>query len=204
MYLREIGRGQLLTAEDERYLACRLEEEAALRKLTRRLHEAFWNALGGSGANGPAVQFDGGGALPAPFAVSHLGAASFATAAAAIAELVSTVSPAPPATRVNRALAAAWLVTWSAPVGGWDRGTPWHGVSSDYATADGRWIRLQANYPHLRQAVLDEVVVVHPHGRLHDLVLARHDGGVGHVLAHTRSPVPIWSSSGTVAPKLWP
>ena len=39
MYLREIGRGHLLTAEDERYLACRLEEEVALDTLSRSLHD---------------------------------------------------------------------------------------------------------------------------------------------------------------------
>ncbi len=39
MYLREIGRGQLLTASDERYLACRLEEAVALRGLTERLQD---------------------------------------------------------------------------------------------------------------------------------------------------------------------
>ena len=39
MYLQEIGRGQLLTAEDERSLACRLEEDAALRSLTECLHD---------------------------------------------------------------------------------------------------------------------------------------------------------------------
>jgi len=39
MYLREIGRGQLLTAADERHLACRLEEATALRALTERLQD---------------------------------------------------------------------------------------------------------------------------------------------------------------------
>ena len=37
MYLREIGRGQLLTAEDERCLACRLEERVAYRQITEQL-----------------------------------------------------------------------------------------------------------------------------------------------------------------------
>jgi RNA polymerase primary sigma factor len=39
MYLREIGRGHLLTAEDERFLACRLEEAVALGSLSRSLHD---------------------------------------------------------------------------------------------------------------------------------------------------------------------
>jgi RNA polymerase primary sigma factor len=37
MYLREIGRGQLLTAEDERSLACRLEERVTLRAISGQL-----------------------------------------------------------------------------------------------------------------------------------------------------------------------
>ncbi len=97
--------------------------------------------------------------MPALFAVAHVGAASFATAGSAIADLVSLVSAAPPEVWVDRSLAAAWLRQWAEPVGGWDRGSPWHGVSTDYPTADGRWIRLQANYPHLRQAVLDTLGV---------------------------------------------
>jgi RNA polymerase primary sigma factor len=39
MYLREIGRGHLLTAEDERFLACRLEEAVALEGMSRSLHD---------------------------------------------------------------------------------------------------------------------------------------------------------------------
>lgn len=126
--------------------------------LTRRMQSLLWEALGGTAAATEQTSFIGGGVLPAPFAVAHLGAASFATAATAVSELVSTVAPAPPVA-IDRALAAAWLVSWSQPVGGWDRGTPWHGVSTDYATADGRWVRLQANYPHLRRAVLDTLGV---------------------------------------------
>lgn len=37
MYLHEIGRGQLLTADDEKWLACRLEEAARLKDTIRRL-----------------------------------------------------------------------------------------------------------------------------------------------------------------------
>ena len=39
MYLQEIGRGQLLTAEDERSLACRLEEATLLQTVNRVLYE---------------------------------------------------------------------------------------------------------------------------------------------------------------------
>jgi crotonobetainyl-CoA:carnitine CoA-transferase CaiB-like acyl-CoA transferase len=120
-------------------------------ELTRRLYESMWAALGGSGDLASVVSFAGGEVLPGPFAVSHVGAASFAAVGAAMADLVSTVTGEPPAVQVDRTLASVWLAHWSAPVG-WDRGTPWHGVSTDYPTADGRWVRLQANYHHLRRA----------------------------------------------------
>lgn len=127
------------------------EAATAGTELTRRLYESMWAALGGSGDLASAVSFAGDEVLPGPFAVSHVGAASFAAVGAAIADLVSTVTGAPPAVRVDRTLASVWLAHWSAPVG-WDRGTPWHGVSTDYPASDGRWVRLQANYDHLRRA----------------------------------------------------
>ena len=127
------------------------EAGTAGTELTRRLYQSMWAALGGPAGLASGVSFSGGEVLPGPFAVSHVGAASFAAVGAAIADLVSTVTGEPPAVRVDRALASAWLAYWSEPVG-WDRGTPWHGVSTDYAAADGRWVRLQANYDHLRRA----------------------------------------------------
>jgi crotonobetainyl-CoA:carnitine CoA-transferase CaiB-like acyl-CoA transferase len=127
------------------------EVETAGTELTRRLYRSMWAALGGHGAADDLVTFANGAVLPGPFAVSHVGAASFGAVGAAVADLVSTVTGAAPAVRVDRTLASVWLTQWSAPVG-WDRGTPWHGVSTDYAAGDGRWVRLQANYDHLRRA----------------------------------------------------
>jgi hypothetical protein len=127
------------------------EADTAGTELTRRLYQSMWAALGGSGDLASGVSFSGGEVLPGPFAVSQVGAASFAAVGAAVADLVSTVTGQPPAVHVDRTLASVWLAHWSAPVG-WDRGTPWHGVSTDYAASDGRWVRLQANYHHLRRA----------------------------------------------------
>jgi crotonobetainyl-CoA:carnitine CoA-transferase CaiB-like acyl-CoA transferase len=126
------------------------EAGSAGTELTRRLYQSMWAALGGP-ADAAEVTFTGGEVLAGPFAVSHVGAASVAAVGAAVADLVSTAAGKPPAVRVDRTLASAWLAHWSAPVG-WDRGTPWHGVSTDYAASDGRWVRLQANYEHLRRA----------------------------------------------------
>lgn len=127
------------------------EADTAGTVLSRRLYQSMWAALGGPGAAADLVEFENGEVLPGPFAVSHVGAASFAAVGAAVADLVSTVTGKTPAVRVDRTLASVWLAYWSAPVG-WDRGTPWHGVSTDYAASDGRWVRLQANYDHLRRA----------------------------------------------------
>jgi hypothetical protein len=127
------------------------EADTAGTELTRRLYQSMWAALGGPGDLVSGVSFSGGEVLPGPFAVSPVGAASFATVGAAVADLMSTVTGQPPAVHVDRTLASVWLAHWSAPVG-WDRGTPWHGVSTDYAASDGRWVRLQANYHHLRRA----------------------------------------------------
>jgi RNA polymerase primary sigma factor len=41
MYLHEIGRGQLLTAKDEKWLACRLEEVSMLDRIEQELSESF-------------------------------------------------------------------------------------------------------------------------------------------------------------------
>jgi crotonobetainyl-CoA:carnitine CoA-transferase CaiB-like acyl-CoA transferase len=127
------------------------EVDTAGTELTRRLYQRMWAALGGPGDLASGVTFANGAVLPGPFAVSHVGAASFGAVGAAVADLVSTVTGEAPAVRVDRTLASVWLAYWSDPVG-WDRGTPWHGVSTDYAASDGRWVRLQANYDHLRRA----------------------------------------------------
>jgi crotonobetainyl-CoA:carnitine CoA-transferase CaiB-like acyl-CoA transferase len=111
----------------------------------------MWAALGGSADYDDLVTFGNGDVLPGPFAVSHVGAASFGAVGAAVADLVSTVTGKAPPVHVDRTLASVWLAYWSEPVG-WDRGTPWHDVSTDYAASDGRWVRLQANYDHLRRA----------------------------------------------------
>lgn len=121
---------------------------------TERFVAAAWAELAGQ-TERPHVALEGAGVFPAPFGVSQLGTAAFAVAGAAVAELLAARGPdAAPAARVDVRLASAWLLSWGMPVGGWERGTPWHGVSADYATADGRWIRFQANYQHLRRAIL--------------------------------------------------
>ena len=54
---------------------------------------------------------------------------------------------------VDRALATGLFHRAARPLRAATR-SPFHPMSRDFATADGRWIRFQANYPHLRAAAL--------------------------------------------------
>ena len=123
--------------------------DASSGDLAERLFGAAWEALGGPETH---VEFTGTKAFAVPFGVTQLGAAGFAAVGAALAELLSAATGDAPEVVVDRELASGWLRMTSIPVGDWQRPSPWHDVSTDYPTADGRWVRLQANYPHLRDA----------------------------------------------------
>ena len=58
-----------------------------------------------------------------------------------------------PAVTVDRPLATGLFHRAARPLRAATR-SPFHPMSRDFATADGRWIRFQANYPHLRAATL--------------------------------------------------
>jgi len=91
--------------------------------------------------------------LPGPFGVTQLGAAAFATVGTAVSELLVAAGHGPQRTAVDVGLTATWLSSPGPSISYlWNRPKPWSDVSADYATKDGRWVRLQANYPHLRQA----------------------------------------------------
>jgi crotonobetainyl-CoA:carnitine CoA-transferase CaiB-like acyl-CoA transferase len=109
---------------------------------------------------GPA-RFTGTGVLAAPFPMTDLGAACLAGAGAAVAGLVAGAARADgegagqarPAVTVDRPLATGLFHRAARPLRAATR-SPFHPMSRDFRTADGRWIRFQANYPHLRAAVL--------------------------------------------------
>ena len=103
-----------------------------------------------------AVRFTGAGVLGAPFAMTDLGAACLAGAGAAIAGLVSDAGPLATGDRrvtVDRPLATGLFHRASRPLRATTR-SPFHPMSRDFPTADGRWVRFQANYPRLRAAAL--------------------------------------------------
>jgi crotonobetainyl-CoA:carnitine CoA-transferase CaiB-like acyl-CoA transferase len=109
---------------------------------------------------GPA-RFTGTGVLAAPFPMTDLGAACLAGAGAAVAGLVAGparagaggAGEARPAVTVDRPLATGLFHRAARPLRAAAR-SPFHPMSRDFPTADGRWIRFQANYPHLRAAAL--------------------------------------------------
>ncbi|MCU1415203.1 MAG: hypothetical protein JWN80_2543 [Microbacteriaceae bacterium] len=112
-----------------------------------------WAALGGSAIAADAV-ITAGPLFAGPFGVSQLGAASFVTVGNAVAELLAAAGHPTPVVSVDVGVTTAVLSKPAPSIpDGWDRPTPWSDVSLDYPTADGRWVRLQANYPHLRKAV---------------------------------------------------
>jgi crotonobetainyl-CoA:carnitine CoA-transferase CaiB-like acyl-CoA transferase len=102
------------------------------------------------------VRFTGTGVLAAPFPMTDLGAACLAGAGAAVAGLVADAGgtgEARPAVAVDRPLATGLFHRAARPLRAATR-SPFHPMSRDFPTADGRWIRFQANYPHLRAAAL--------------------------------------------------
>ncbi|HEX3963054.1 MAG TPA: CoA transferase [Trebonia sp.] len=102
-----------------------------------------------------AVEFTGAGALGAPYAMTDLGAACLAGAGAAVAGLVADAGhgAGDGLVTVDRLLTTGLFHRSSRPLRAATR-SPFHPMSRDFPTADGRWVRFQANYPRLRAATL--------------------------------------------------
>src|SRR4051812_27936934 len=112
---------------------------AAAPSLTR----AAWAALGGDAGAVDAVAFPGSGALPSTYAVTDFAAATIATAALSLAELLRARGGKPAAIAVDRRLASLWFGMSLRPLG-WTMPGVWDPVAGDYPTRDG-WIRLHTN-----------------------------------------------------------
>jgi crotonobetainyl-CoA:carnitine CoA-transferase CaiB-like acyl-CoA transferase len=113
----------------------------------------FLAALGAAlGIDVGEAAFTGTGVLGSPYAMTDLGAACLAGAGAAVADLAAAGGGRSPVT-VDRPLATGLFHRAYRPLRAATR-SPFHPMSRDFATADGRWIRFQANYPHLRAATL--------------------------------------------------
>jgi crotonobetainyl-CoA:carnitine CoA-transferase CaiB-like acyl-CoA transferase len=142
--------------------------------VSRAVAHGFLDDLGAAlGVDVRRVRFTGAGVLAGPYSMTDLGAACLAGAGAAVAGLVAEVSPgssgeasgvseaseassaggAHRVVTVDRALATGLFHRAARPLRAATR-SPFHPMSRDFPTADGRWIRFQANYPHLRAAAL--------------------------------------------------
>jgi hypothetical protein len=130
-------------------------------------HELFaelWSALGGDEVWLDRVRFHGDGALPTAFAVTDFAAATFATAGAAVGELLEAGGWPPSVIDVDRVMASGWFHIFppgpSQPLSGSQRKGAWQPPAifadggpwlTDFETADGRWLRVQGAFPTERQ-----------------------------------------------------
>ena len=126
-------------------------------------HELFaelWSALGGDEVWLDRVRFHGDGALPTAFAVTDFAAATFATAGAAVGELLEAGGWPPSVIDVDRVMASGWFHIFppgpSQPLSGSQRKGAWQPPAifadggrwlTDFETADGRWLRVQGVFP---------------------------------------------------------
>ena len=119
----------------------------------RPLTDTLWSALDGPGDGHVGVTVTGSAALPSPFPVSDLAAASVGVAARATAELIGSCTDARPVgVRVDREAAGAWF-GFSLRPQGWELPAAWDPIAGNYRCADG-WVRLHTNVPAHRAAAL--------------------------------------------------
>lgn len=137
---------------------------------------SIWDGLGGESRWLDRLGVEGAGAMPCCLSMTDLGTAAFASTGVAVAELTSLAQATPPSVEVDRLGCYAWLrMGETRPVSPRrPRRGPFHDISTDYETADGRWVRFQANYEHLRVATLAALDVKEDRAAIADLI-RRHD-----------------------------
>jgi crotonobetainyl-CoA:carnitine CoA-transferase CaiB-like acyl-CoA transferase len=114
-----------------------------------------WRDVGGDPALLRALSVTGEGALPSAYRVTDLAVASIGAASLATAALWHDRGGPPPRVEVDRAHAsAAFLSERLVRIDGREPGERWAPLSGDYATGDGRWVRIHANFDHHRDAAL--------------------------------------------------
>ncbi|HEY9281471.1 MAG TPA: CoA transferase [Eoetvoesiella sp.] len=121
-----------------------------MTKRARSITASTWAALGGKPDALNKLEFTGNGDLPSTYAVTDLASATVATAALALADLVSCRTGAAPAVTVNRRLSSFWYASSIRPLG-WALPSLRDSITGDYRTTDG-WLRLHTNAPHHREA----------------------------------------------------
>lgn len=145
--------------------------------VSHELMSQMWSALGGERDALDRVEFVGEGALPSMFAVSDLAAAVFGLGGAAVGELLATGGEAPPAVVVDRVLSSGWF---HLPPGPSRLLSPTPSASknpwmTEFATADGRWLRVQCYTPTFRRRLAAALDVDEDVEQV-AAVVRRHDG----------------------------
>jgi hypothetical protein len=105
---------------------------------------------GALGAPAGTAVFTGDASMLSNYAMTDLGAAAVAAVGLAVAELSETEH----SVTVDRTLATGWFHRASRALYPGAARPGFNGMSRDFPTADGRFVRFQANYPHLRAAAL--------------------------------------------------
>jgi len=114
-----------------------------------------WEAAGLDPDLLQALDVTGEGHLPSIYHVADLATASIGAATLAASALWSDRGGPAPHTDIDRSHASAAFL--SERLFQQDGGAPrqqWAPLSGDYATADGRWVRIHANFDHHRDAAL--------------------------------------------------
>ena len=136
----------------------------------------MWAALQGRPDVLSRVSFTGDGDMSCPFPVMDLAAAAFATAGAAVSSLLDLADDRARQVGVDRHQATTWFDFPLAPTRYLD--TPLqHGITghldsvrgddhkawmTEFATADGGWLRLNSTYPNLRTRMVHALGLTEP------------------------------------------
>ena len=125
------------------------------------LHQ-IWHSLGGEAPALERVTFYKEGDLSSPFPVADFAAATFAAAGLSVSELIHDAGLGAPDVKVDRKNATTWFDFPIAPSRVINEPVP-HGIHSkwmvEFQTRDGKWIRVQATYPTLRQRLFDSLEI---------------------------------------------
>lgn len=150
------------------------------RSTAERATAEVWAGVGGDGPDLDMLAVVGDDpVLPSAFRVGSAAAASVAAATLASAVLWRDRGGAPgPVTVDLRAAARSFRSERFLRVDGVPCGDLWSPLSGDYRAGDDRWVRLHANYPHHRAAILKGLGVADDRGAVTGAVRDRSAAGV--------------------------
>jgi crotonobetainyl-CoA:carnitine CoA-transferase CaiB-like acyl-CoA transferase len=113
----------------------------------------LWGRLHGEPGIENRVTFTGAGSVPSRYPVTAFASASIAAAGVAVSELLGSAGLPDAVPTVDRTRSVAWFGRVNRPIGGWQQAEG-NTLTGEYPTADGRWLRMQMNYPQHSVPVL--------------------------------------------------